>query len=287
MNSTPATPAQRLATETWNGLLPGSLLLFFSYGIAFMATSSLHELGHVAVHLVKGSPITRFVLHPFLMPHVSTVSGRESLVNWVAGTLLVLVVIVLIGFFGWKTRSSATFPLLVAIPLGLVYEGFNLATAPISPGSDFYLVMAATGLPAALFLILGLAAIVGGIFLFLPLFPLLGIAPQNGRARIFAVLLPGFLTYNILLFGYTRLFAAAAESSVPLEILHYRARNFLVMGAILALITALLYSTWYRAAYPKLPPAWASPTGRVSWQNLLLPGLIFAILLVLGLGFFN
>lgn len=47
------------------------LLLFFSYGIAFIATFAIHELGHLIVNLIKGATITKFVVHPFLLTYVS------------------------------------------------------------------------------------------------------------------------------------------------------------------------------------------------------------------------
>jgi hypothetical protein len=160
-------------------IIQAILLLFLSYGIAFIVTSTIHELGHVIIHLIKGSPISRFVIHPFLMSYVSVAEiSMEGFENHIAGTILDLFVCFLTGKIFWKNRSISNFPLLTLVPIALIMEGFNISTGPISPGSDFHLIMEFTGLPAILFLLIGIGLVCLGVFFFMPLFPLLGIAPE-------------------------------------------------------------------------------------------------------------
>jgi hypothetical protein len=59
------------------------------------------------------------------------------------------------------------------------------------------------------------------------------------------------------------------------------------MGGILAVITAILYSTVYRKSYRKLSYGLQTEKGGVAWKDLQIPGLLFIVIVVFGLIFFN
>ena len=259
---------------------PAVLLLFFSYGIAFIATFAIHELGHLIVDLIKGSTITEFVVHPFLLSYVSASPLIESFDVYIAGTLLAIVVCSLIGSIFWKKRSTSNFPLLFFVPMTFLIESMNILTAPTNPGSDFYKIMEFTGLPANFFIIIGIVFLCMGIFFFMTLFPLIGIEPEGRKSTTFIVIFLGFILYNILLVVYTYLFATE-------EFLFYRANNFLIIGGMLALIITILYVTLYRKYYRKLPFTLQTEKGTVTWKDLQIPGVVFILILVFSLLFFN
>lgn len=260
--------------------IQASLLLFFSYGTALIATYAIHELGHLIVNLTKGLTITDFVVHPFLLSYVSALPLTESIEVNIAGTLFALVVCSLIGSIFWKKRSISNLPLVFFVPMTFLVESMNILTGPISPGSDFYKIMEFTGLPAYFFIIIGIVFLCIGIFFCMTLFPLIGIDPEGRKSKTFFVIFLGFVLYNILLVVYTYLFATE-------DFLFYRANNFLITGGILAVIIAVLYLTLYRKYYRKLPSTLQTEIGTVTWKDLQIPGVMFILILAFSLVFFN
>jgi len=257
-----------------------SLLLFFSYGTAFIATYAVHELGHLIVNLIKGLTITDFVVHPFLLTYVSALPLTESFDVYISGTLFAIVVCSLIGSIFWKKRSTSNLPLLFFVPMTFLMESMNILTGPTSPGSDFYKIMELTGLPANFFIIIGIVFLCIGIFFFMTLFPLIGIDPEGRKSTTLIAIFLGFSLYNVLLAIYTYLFATE-------EFLFYRANNFLIIGGMLALIITILYVTLYRKYYRKLPSTLRTDIGTVTWKDLQIPGAVFILILAFSLLFFN
>jgi len=255
-------------------------LLFFSYGTAFIATYAIHELGHLIVNLIKGLTITDFVVHPFLLTYVSASPLTESFDVYIAGTLFALVMCSLIGSIFWKKRSTSNLPLLFFVPMTFLVESINILTGPTNPGSDFYKIMEFTGLPANFFIIIGIVFLCIGIFFYMTLFPLIGIEPEGRKSTTFIVIFLGFILYDILLAIYTYMFATE-------EFLFYRANNFLIIGGILAVIITVLYVTLYRKYYCKLPSTLQTEKGTVTWKDLQIPGVVFSLILVFSLLFFN
>jgi ABC-type lipoprotein release transport system permease subunit len=58
---------------------------------------------------------------------------------------------------------------------------------------------------------------------------------------------------------------------------------FLIIGGILGVILAAVYTTLYGRFYRRLPPSLQTEKVDLTWRDLRIPGVLFTVLMALGL----
>jgi hypothetical protein len=123
-----------------------------------------------------------------------------------------------------------------------------------------------------------------GIFTFISLLPLLGLAPEDKKSLF--VLPAGMLVYCVPGSMIAYLLVPGSPIDVRYHLAHeiiasayYRPIFMGLIGAFLALI----YVTLYHSIYPRLPAGLRTEKLSLSWKDLWYPGLLFLISMILGL----
>jgi hypothetical protein len=123
-----------------------------------------------------------------------------------------------------------------------------------------------------------------GIFFFLALTPLLGLAPEDKRSLY--VLPVGMLLYCALGLVFVYLVVPGTPADVQFqlagEIITSAKYRLLLMGSI-GLLLAVVYVTLYRRLYPRLPAWLRTETIHLTWKDLRLPAGLAAVSVILGL----
>jgi hypothetical protein len=131
---------------------------------------------------------------------------------------------------------------------------------------------------------LGILLAGSGIFFIISLFPLLGLAPQDKRSLV--VLPAGVFLWSVLSILVAYLFVPGS----PIDI-QYHLKSEIVMsantspiyGVIIGVFLSLTYTTLYRGFYPRLPAGLRTEVAGLAWRDLLIPGWLFIISVILGL----
>jgi hypothetical protein len=144
--------------------------------------------------------------------------------------------------------------------------------------------MKLTGISPAIFYVMGILLAGSGIFFFISLFPLLGLAPQDKRTLV--VLPTGVFLWSVLSIMVAYLFVPGSPIDVQYHLGHeiiasayYRPIFMGLIGAFLAVI----HVTLYHSIYPRLPAGLRTEKVSLSWIDLWYPGLLFLISMILGL----
>jgi hypothetical protein len=259
-------------TTNYSSALQSILLLFFSYFVAYFLSLVIHEVGHGIMGLIKGYAFIGIFANPFLGAYAKIIPGTPSLEGAISGEAFELLVCSSISTIFWKHRSSTNLPLQMLFPTALVFQGVENTIALATPMADFNYVMNVTGLPAVVFYVIGIIFICLGIFIFNLLFPLLGLGPEDRKSLVVVPI--GLSLYDLLVVIFAYLFAPAAIA---------RGYMFLIIGGILGVILAVVYMTLYRRFYRRLPPSLQTEKADLTWRDLRIPGLLFTVLMVLGL----
>jgi hypothetical protein len=263
-------------------MLRSTLLLFFLAFPMYFMVLVFHEGGHALHTLAVGGQISLFYIHPFPMAGYSRppVEYWENVWFHAAGPALGLLVSLLIFLLFWKRRSVSSLPLLMVFPMAAIGQGFVMLMVM----GDFTSIVLLTGLSPTIFRVMGLIIGVAGIFLFVSLFPLLGLAPRDLRslfavpAALFLWALVGLIVGTLVVpgspadvvHGLGEEILAIAKSSLPL---------YLIAGTVLAGTHVSLY----RRLYPKLPSWLRAETVTLTWKDLRLPAVLAAVSVILGL----
>jgi len=144
--------------------------------------------------------------------------------------------------------------------------------------------MAITGWSPAGFYLISLIMIVGGIFILISHFPLLGLAPEAKRSLI--VLPVGMVLYTLLGLPIAYLLVPGS----PIDLQYHLATEIITsayyrpifMGSI-GILLALIYITLYRSLYRRIPAGLRTELVSLSWRDFWYPGLLFSISIILGL----
>jgi hypothetical protein len=265
-------------------VIRSALLLFcLVFPLTFMH-SILHEGGHALDLLAHGLSITILYAHPFCFAGFARpMPTWNSVWMHASGTVVALLVSLLIFILLWKRRSISNLPLVMLFPWIAILSGVGVIYIPARTG-DFYNIMHLTGLPGAVFYVPGVLLILLGIFFFVSLLPLLGLAPEDGRC-LFAVP-AGLLLWSILSIAVAYLFVPGSPIDVqyPLrdEIIQ-TANSAPIMAGIMGVLIAAIYVGLYRWMYPRLPAWLRSETVNLTWKDLRLPALLAASSVVIGL----
>jgi hypothetical protein len=275
------TEPQRPTRPARSFMLRSTLLLFLLAFPVYFMVLVFHEGGHALQTLAKGGPVSMFYVHPFPMAGYALPPFDWGNVWFhAAGATLVLLVSLLIFILCWKRRSVSILPLVMFFPWAAIGQGFVILMVM----DDFNNIVQLTGMSPNIFRAMGLMLVIAGIFLFVSLFPLLGLAPRDFRS-LFAIPAALFLWVLVgLILGY--LFVPGSPVDVVYglgEEILATARSSLVLFVILGLVLAGTYVTLYRWANPRLPAWLRTEVISLTWKDLRFPGLLAAVSVVLGL----
>ena len=148
---------------------------------------------------------------------------------------------------------------------------------------DFNNIVQLTGLSPIIFQVSGLMLIVVGIFLFVSLFPLLGLAPRDFKSLI--VVPAAFFLWAVVGLIVGTLFVPGSPIDVVYglgEDVLMTARTSLVLYLIFGMVLAGTYVTLYRWVHPKLPAWLRTETISLTWKDLRFPAVLAAICVILG-----
>lgn len=261
-------------------MLRSTLLLFFLAFPVYFMFLVFHEGGHALHTLAMGGPVSMFYVHPFPMAgYALPPFDWENTWFHAAGAALVLPVSLLIFLLCWKRRSVSLLPLVMFFPWTAIGQGFVILMVM----DDFNNIVQLTGISPIIFRVTGLMFVVAGIFLFVSLFPLLGLAPRDLRS-LFVVPAAFFLWALVGLIVGT-LFVPGSPIDVVYglgESILATARSSLVLFVIFGVVLAATYVTLYRWLYPRLPAWLRMDTVQLAWKDMRIPALLAAISVILG-----
>jgi hypothetical protein len=265
-------------------LLSTIIVFFLFFPLTFMVMF-FHEAGHALFNFSQGVPVHFLYAHPFsFLGFVRPAANYYSIWGHASGIIVEVLISAVIFILLWRHRSFYTLPFLLVFPWTLIYDGIGSLFDILGHTGDYHNIMVITGWSPIGFYLLSLIMAILGIFFFLPLLPLLNLAPENRRTLF--VLPAGMLIYTA--FGY--LIANLFVPDSPIDIRYHLAQEIIVsayyrpifMGAV-GLLLAILYFTVYRVLPNRLPKSLRTETVSLSWKDLWYPALLFTISLILGL----
>jgi hypothetical protein len=263
-----------------SSMLRSTLLLFLLAFPVYFMFLVFHEGGHALHTLAKGGSVSLFYVHPFPMAgYARPIFDWYNVWLHAAGAALVLPVSLLIFILCWKRRSVSLLPLVMFFPWTAIMQGFVILMVQ----DDFNNIVQLTGMSPIVFRVTGSMLVVAGIFLFVSLFPLLGLSPRDLRS-LFVVPAALFLWAAVGLIVGT-LFVPGSPADVVYglgEEILASAKSSLVLFVIFGVVLAGTYVTLYRWVYPRLPAWLRTDTVQLAWKDLRLPGLLAAVSIILG-----
>ena len=241
-----------------------------------------HEGGHALADFSEGNVIKVLYAHPFTFAGFARPNFRDNVLNHAAGPVMGVLVPLLIFILLWKHRSVALLPLVMVFPWAAICTGGSVSN--IAWTGDYHQIIRLTGLPEAAIVIPGLVMLVIGIFIFLSLFPLLGLSPKDWR--VLMVLPVACMLWS----GVSILVAHLVVPGSPIDTIYHEGTLVIWsatangLGFLLdATGLAVIYLTLYRLIYPRLPSWLKSETVLLTWKDLRLPALSAAACVILGL----
>jgi hypothetical protein len=265
-------------------MIRSALLMFCLVLQLNFMTFILHEGGHALNTLAHGVPVTIFYVHPFSFAgYALPIPTRSNAWFHAMGHVVSLLVSLLIFVLLWKRRSVSSLTLVMLFPWIAILAGVGIIDIPARTG-DYYNIMQLTGLPGAAFYVPGILLILLGIFFFVSLLPLLGLAPGDGRS-LFAVP-AGLLLWSLLSIPVAHLFGPGS----PIDVQYQRGAEIIqtadsapITAGITGVLIAAIYVGLYRWVYPNLPPWLRTETVNLTWKDLRVPALLAACTVVIGL----
>jgi hypothetical protein len=260
--------------------LRSTLLLFLLAFPVYFMLLVLHEGGHALHILTTGGGVTLFFVHPFPMAGYALLPRDWNNVWFhVSGPALVLAIALLSFVLAWKHRSVSRLPLVMLFPWAAIVHGVVM----LSVMDDFANIAQLTGISPNVFRLAGSMLAVLGIFLFVSLFPLLGLSPS--RLTSLVVVPASLLLWALagLAIGYLIVPGSPAEAVYGLgETILVSAKSATVLYLLFGLLLAGTYVTLYRWLYPRLPAWLRTEAVGLTWDGLAVPALVAAVSVVLG-----
>ncbi len=260
------------------------LLLFLLFFPLTLMQLGIHEGGHALADIANGDEIRLFYVHPFsLNGYVRSDGYGTNAINAAAGHVLSLLISLILFIPLWKRRSVSNLPFVMLFPWLAIMMGVGLISLARNTG-DYFNIIKYTGLSATLFYIpIGLLGVIG-LFFFISLFPLIGLAPKDKKsifvipASLLLWSAVGIIVYHLFVPGspIDNQFHLAAEQRAA------------VYGApLVALITgalaSVLYLTFYRWVYRIVPASLQTAKVALTWKDLRIPALLFLVSVTLGI----
>ena len=262
-----------------------SILLLFCllFPLSFMQLI-LHEGGHALIHLILGGRIDVFYAHPFALDgYVRPILYWDNVWTHVSGPVVAILVSLLIFTLFWKRRSLTILPIVLLFPWSAIRASMGLINLAAKTG-DYYNIIQITGMPATVFYIMGFILAVVGIFFFISLFPLLGLAPEE-LSSLFVVP-AGLFLWGLLGIGVAYLCVPGSRIDVQYHMgasLLMSVKIYPFLGAVMGALLAVIYITLYRRVYKSLPAGLQTDIVSLSWRDLRNPSLLFTISVILGI----
>jgi hypothetical protein len=241
----------------------------------------LHEGGHALVNLIYGARVTLFYVHPFsFVGYVRPMHDYYNVWVHVSGTIVEILVSITIFALLWKHRSFYTLPFLMIFPWIGVYDGIG---GIVDKTGDFHNLVIITGMSENIFLVFDIVLAVVGIFFFLSLLPLLGLAPEDKKSLF--VLPVSMLLYSLLGLAIAHLLVPGSLADVQyhLEDEILVSAKYRPLFSLVGVLLFVIYMTVYRWVYKKLPAGLRMEKVNLSWRDLSYPGLLFTISMILGI----
>jgi hypothetical protein len=256
-----------------------TVLLFCTLFPMYFMGMILHEGGHALANLMMGGTFKFLYVHPFAFSGFARPLNDNTWVHaggYIANLLASFVIFSLL----WKRRSITNLPFVMIFPFWAISQGLLISLL----NGDTANILRFTGLPAILFIVLGVILICSGFIFLLALLPLLGLAPTDRRSLLVVpaafflhgavsmfiahVFVPGSLIDNRYLLG-----ADILESANTLVLV------LPIIGAFLA----VLYLTLFHWIFPRLPAWVRTETARLTWNDVRIPGLLCVVSMIIGL----
>ena len=287
-------PSPTASADVWNvtswvaSTLRSILLTFFTlFPLSFMGLI-LHEGGHALADLAEGASvtsITHLYVHPFdFAGYVRPIQFWYNPMGHASGHVVSILASLLIFVLVWRRRSVSNLPLAMLFPYIAITAGIGAVENIQLRTGDFYNILYLTGLPPTVFYVLGITLAVAGVSLFVSLFPLLGLAPEDRRP---------LLVVPAALFMWKVLSAIVANRFVPGSSIdvQYNLAGEILMGVnssplfevIIGVVLALTYVVLYRRVYRRLPLSLQTEKVNIAWGDLRNPALLFTFSVILGL----
>jgi hypothetical protein len=265
--------------------IQSTLLLFFTlFPLMFMYTL-IHEGAHALSGLSHGEVIRLFYAHPFSMNGYVNPNQLFALTVWgyASGHVLPFLISLPLFVFLWRRRSVAILPFIMLFPWAGSHSLMTVS-ALAQRIDDFNYVISMSGWPAWPFFTIFLILAVVGIFLFVSTFPLLGIKPKEKRT--FFVIPVGFLLWNFVSIIVAYLIVPGSRADVQFhmrEKIISSATNGISVGLFYGVLFALVYFTLYRVIERRLPACLRTEKINLAWRDLLIPGILSVISIVVGI----
>jgi len=287
-SSTTGDDAGRKTPSVYISTLVSILMTFFILFPLGFLNLILHEGGHALADLAQGATITSIThlyVHPFAFAgYVRPIQFWYNPWGHASGHAVAILASLLIFILIWRRRSVSNLPLVMLFPFiaftaGIeAFENIQLRTG------DYYNILYLTGLPPTVFYALGTVLFVSGVFFFVSLFPLLGLAPGDVRSLI---------VVPAALFTWRALSTIVANRFVPgssIDI-QYNLGGEILRGAnsspisyvVIGVFLAVTYIVLYRGAYRRLPTGLRTEKASITRGDLLNHALLFAVSVILGL----
>jgi hypothetical protein len=245
----------------------------------------LHEAGHALFNLSQGVPVYFLYVHPFSFSgYVRPMADYYQIWQHASGPVFELLVSVVIFALLWKHRSFYTLPFLMVFPWVALHEGIGCLFDILVHSGDEYNIILITGWSATGFYMISVILIMVGIFSFITLLPLMGLAPEDKKTLF--VLPAGMLLYTAVGLPIAYLLIPGS----PIDMRYHLAHEIIVSSyyrpllmVSTGLLLAAIYVTLYHRVYQRIPPVLKTETLNLSWRDFWYPGLLFTISIVLGL----
>jgi hypothetical protein len=259
--------------------LQSVLLLFCLFLWMTFIQKILHEGGHALYTLIRGVPSLLYV-HPFNFSGYSRPIIDASIWKDISGSVSALSFSLLISLPFWKHRSPAFLPLAMLFPYVLIYDGINV----LGLMGDFRTLVETNGISPIPFLFLGALIGAAGIALLFRLLPQIGLDPKDKEALFVlpaAMFLAGVLSFLV---------ACIFVPGSPIDREYFLGREIVSTASMLLpvqtigwAVFAVLYVTFFRRVFPRLPAWLQTGTVQLAWRDLRLPVVLATLSVILGL----
>jgi hypothetical protein len=284
--STVTLKARQTTSAGFMATLRASLRVFLLFFPMTLLHLFLHEGGHALVNLFYRIPHTVIFIHPFSFAGYSRpIFDFNNVWLHMGGTLSSMLVSLVLFISFWKRRNATSLLVVILFPWFALWEGLAFLMV-LGKNGDYYNLSLVTGLPAGLFVLVGLILFLGGAFLFISLFPRLGLA--HGDKNTLWAIPAGIGLYGLVSLGVAHWLVPGSpfllQYDLVQEVLDTSLLQSLAMTAV-GLLTAGLYVTLYRAVCPKLPAGWRVETKALAWRDLRWPAIVTVVSVLIGLAF--
>ena len=133
-------------------------------------------------------------------------------------------------------------------------------------------------------IVIGFLILCIGLLSLFSLFPLVGLDP--GDYKVLFILPASMLLWSVLSWVVAHFFVRGS----PIDLEYFLGQEIILTAnvsillyLIVGILLAVLYVTFFRKLYPRLPAWLRAKTINPTWKDLRLPGILWAVSVVIGL----